>query len=103
MPSSLELGMQAMQEGQPSRAASFFEFALKKAPADPAIRILAADAYLAAEQVGKAEPHVRFLLDQADSLYQRGEYELLARARAAMAKIDAARGGLPGYDGGTAT
>jgi tetratricopeptide (TPR) repeat protein len=91
--------MQAMQEGQPSRAASFFEFALKKAPADPAIRILAADAYLAAEQVARAEPHVKFLLDQSDALYQRGEYELLARARAAMAKIEAARGELPGYDG----
>lgn len=92
MPTALELGMQALREGQPTRAASFFEFALKKAPSDPAIRLLAVDAYIQAGMFAAAESHVRQILDQGDVLYQRGEYELLARARSALARIEGGKG-----------
>lgn len=106
MPTALELGMQALQEGQPTRAASFFEFALKKAPADPAIRLMAVDAYIQARMYQAAEPHVLQILEQGDVLYQRGEYELLARARSALAKIDVGLGrssaAAPGQAGDTA-
>ncbi len=110
MPTALELGMQALQDGQPTRAASFFEFALKKAPSDPAIRLMAVDAYVGAGMFARAEPHVRYLLDHADALYQRGEYEMLARARSALCQIETGLGkgdvapgpeGTVGGDGGS--
>jgi len=82
--------MQALEGGEFGRAASFFEFAIKKAPADPALRLLVADAYIRAGRHARAEVHVQVLIDQSDALYQRGEYELLARARAAKAQIEAA-------------
>lgn len=90
MPSAIELGQQALLKGNPARAASFFEFALKKAPADAPLRLLVADTWLEGGLPSRALPHLRWILEQSDMLSQGGEFELLSRARYSLRKAEEA-------------